>query len=39
MKRGLDTLREYKRLADMHGVDKLLAVAVEAPAAPRAARA
>jgi exopolyphosphatase/guanosine-5'-triphosphate,3'-diphosphate pyrophosphatase len=30
MKRGLDTLREYKRLADMHGVDKLLAVATSA---------
>jgi len=30
MKRGLDTLREYKRLADMHGVDKILAVATSA---------
>jgi exopolyphosphatase / guanosine-5'-triphosphate,3'-diphosphate pyrophosphatase len=29
-RRGLDTLREYKRLADMHGVDKLLAVATSA---------
>src|SRR5207244_11103144 len=30
MRRGLDTLREYKRLADMHGVDKLLMVATSA---------
>ena len=30
VRRGLDTLREYKRLADMHGVDKLLAVATSA---------
>jgi len=30
MRRGLDALREYKRLADMHGVDKLLVVATSA---------
>jgi exopolyphosphatase/guanosine-5'-triphosphate,3'-diphosphate pyrophosphatase len=30
MRRGLDTLREYKRLAVMHGVDKLMAVATSA---------
>lgn len=30
MRRGLDALREYKRLADMHGVDKLLVAATSA---------
>jgi len=30
MRRGLDTLREYKRLADAQGVDKLLAAATSA---------
>jgi len=30
MRRGLGALREYKRLADMHGVDKLLVVATSA---------
>lgn len=30
MRRGLAALREYKRLADMHGVDKLLVVATSA---------
>jgi exopolyphosphatase/guanosine-5'-triphosphate,3'-diphosphate pyrophosphatase len=30
MKRGLETLVKYKRLADTHGVDKILAVATSA---------